>query len=179
MRAYAIHVVKMAIYAVFLVSICEIKVSFYIGKCNYDSIDIVSKEKQIICEEIFAEGFVVNSAGFFDEGRDNHLFLRLYDSGHNNAQAVTLDLNTQQFSPLKLYYEEYGAQQLVGIFAESENEFLVCTGKDSMQIEFKSPDGTPESGEMNYFIYKLIAKKDYWAGIPQYKEFENNTLANS
>ena len=52
-------------------------------------------------------------------------------------------------------------------------------GKDSMQIEFKSPDGTPESGEMNYFIYKLIAKKDYWAGIPQYKEFENNTLANS
>ena len=48
-----------------------------------------------------------------------------------------------------------------------------------MQIEFKSPDGTPESGEMNYFIYKLIAKKDYWAGIPQYKEFENNTLANS
>lgn len=165
----------------------EASVLFYNGKVyvlpqtnlSVYSIDIVSKEKQIICEEIFAEGFVVNSASFFDEGRDNHLFLRLYDSGHNNAQAVTLDLNTQQFSPLKLYYEEYGAQQLVGIFAESENEFLVCTGKDSMQIEFKSPDGTPESGEMNYFIYKLIAKKDYWAGIPQYKEFENNTLANS
>lgn len=164
----------------------EASVLFYNGKIyvlpqnslSVYSIDVASRKEQVICEKVSAEGFVVNTAGFFDEGRDNHLFLRLYDSSHNTSQEVALDLDTQQLLPLKLYYDEYGAQQLVGIFAESENDFFVCTGKDSMEIEFKAPDGTPETGEMNYFVYKLIAKEDYWAGIPQYREFENNTLTN-
>lgn len=106
------------------------------------------------------------------EVRDNHLIIQYAYSEEQNSLFAALDLSSEEFTPLELYYGDEDNRTLVGIYAEGENDFLVCVGKFTRVRTDYGTDGTPFSFEQGFQDYVLISKSDYWNNIPNYRRFQ-------
>lgn len=105
--------------------------------------------------------------------RDGH-FLFWDDS---TQTTYALDLATGEWSGVALKYTDpvKDDPRPVEIYAETAAQFLVCRDRASVTRRFYDPDtGTPYEIERNQPVFALIAKEDYWAGVPNYQEIRFN-----
>ncbi len=92
------------------------------------------------------------------EVRDNHLILQLANPKASEAAYAALDLSTGALTPLNMYYGEGEDKSLVGVYAEGEEDFLVCVGSFTRTRTDQGPDGVPYSFEQGFEDYVLIKK---------------------
>lgn len=106
------------------------------------------------------------------EVRDNHLIVQYAGTEESKSLYAALDLSSREFVPLNLYYGDGDDRTLVGIFAEGENDFLVCVGDFTRLRTDYGTDGIPYKFEQRFEDYVLISKSDYWGNIPNYRRFQ-------
>lgn len=106
------------------------------------------------------------------EVRDNHLIVQYAGTEESNSLYAALDLSTEEFVPLNLYYGSGDEKKLVGIFAEGKDDFLVCVGDFTRLRTDYGTDGLPYEFEQGFEDYVLISKNDYWDNVPNYRRFQ-------
>lgn len=88
------------------------------------------------------------------------------------AQTIrVLNLSTGEWSDIALKYTDpvKDDPRPAEIYAETATHFLVCCDKKTVTRRYVDPDaGTVYEAERVQPIFALIAKEDYWAGVPNY-----------
>ena len=105
--------------------------------------------------------------------RDGHFLFWDYST----QTTYALDLSTGEWSGVTLGYTDpvKDDPRPVEIYAETAAQFLVCCDQASVTRCFYDPDtGTPYETERIQSVFALIAKEDYWAGVPDYQEIYLN-----
>lgn len=103
------------------------------------------------------------------EVRDNRLILQVGDG--NTIQSVAMHLKSGSCQRMTLTYKEAEEDNMVGIFAEGEKDFLVCIGEFTRTRSDYGPDGTPFTFAQAFMDYVLISKEAYWENAPEYRRF--------
>lgn len=95
-----------------------------------------------------------------------------------DSRAIhVLDLSTGEWSEIRLEYIDptKNDPRPVEIYAQTASQFLVCRGQESVTRRFYDPEsGTPYEVERVQPVFALIAKEDYWAGVPNYQNIRFN-----
>ena len=113
---------------------------------------------------------------------DHFLYPGCYD-GHflfwdySTRTIYALDLASGEWSAVGLEYMDpiKDDSRPVEIYAETATHFLVCRDQEWVTRSYFDPGtGTPYETERVQLVFALIAKEDYWASVPNYREIRFN-----
>lgn len=89
--------------------------------------------------------------------------------GSRGVYYYLIDINTGEYVPTDMYFEDGGLPKLVSGQAEAGDYILVRTGFEDVPTWAQ---GTG-FGDTRVPVYALISKEDYWNNIPNYIEIKD------
>lgn len=96
-----------------------------------------------------------------------------------NWQQETLwgiDLETGEWTAVTLTYQDPDKMEArpMEIYAETEDEFMVCRDKQYMTRKYGTSEGSVGEYEKLCPCFALITKEDYWNSVPNFRDVEWN-----
>lgn len=99
---------------------------------------------------------------------DNRIILRIVNENEEDSgRFLSVDITTEEWS----YLDMYNGDSFCGIFAETEDEFMVTNGEYYYSYDFYMDDvlNTVDTRKPQF---AMISKEDYWNNVPNLENID-------
>ncbi len=147
--------------------------SFVIGKdCLYFSNKSNNLIKKIYFDNLdevtLLNSEIVSQITLYDY-YDNRI-IASFITDDNDFEYISIDSNGNIY-PLEHYYSKNGGLKFMGIFGETDDDFIISIQDTIVDYTMKNSVGSYDTIKMPIMNFALINKEDYWNNKPNYRLF--------